>query len=110
MIDSKTNSNKKRIPVASYTRMSTEHQKYSTTNQIEAIKSYAEDNDMEIVAMFSDKGKSGLTVKGRAGLSSLLTVVMLSLRLFSFMILVDGDVFKIQTKVPITNISASCKV
>ncbi|WP_348633322.1 recombinase family protein [Rhizobium leguminosarum] len=37
----------KAIPVATYVRMSTEHQKYSTDNQIVALRQYAEKNGFE---------------------------------------------------------------
>lgn len=63
------------IPVAAYIRMSTERQKYSLSNQLDTIQSYANENNMEIVATFSDSGKSGLSLKGRAGLSGLLSIV-----------------------------------
>lgn len=61
-----------RQAVAQYVRMSTEHQQYSTENQSLAILQYAQDHDMEIVRTYSDHGKSGLTLAGRAGLRQLL--------------------------------------
>ncbi|HJQ15853.1 MAG TPA: recombinase family protein [Allosphingosinicella sp.] len=61
-----------RLRAAQYVRMSTEHQKYSTDNQAEAIRRFAERRGYEIVATYSDEGKSGLTLEGRSGLRSLL--------------------------------------
>jgi DNA invertase Pin-like site-specific DNA recombinase len=40
---------------AQYTRMSTEHQKYSTENQSAAISDYARLHGMTIVRTYSDK-------------------------------------------------------
>jgi DNA invertase Pin-like site-specific DNA recombinase len=58
--------------VAQYVRMSTEHQQYSTENQATAILQYAHSHNMEIVWTYSDHGKSGLSLSGRAGLAELL--------------------------------------
>jgi len=65
------------IPVraAEYVRMSTEHQKYSTENQAEAIRSYAARRGLEIVRTYADSGKSGLRLDGRDGLKQLLADV-----------------------------------
>src|SRR4249919_2328754 len=60
------------VPVAQYLRMSTEHQRYSTTNQGEAIGAYAREHGMEVVRTYEDSGKSGLTLVGRPGLQELL--------------------------------------
>ncbi len=60
------------IPVAQYVRMSTEHQKYSTENQADRIFDYAVRHGMRIVRTYADSGKSGLNLKGRSGLQSLL--------------------------------------
>lgn len=64
--------NKKIIRAAEYVRMSTEHQKYSTANQSEAIHLYAKQNNMEIVRTYSDAGKSGLSIQGRSALRKLI--------------------------------------
>ena len=45
---------------AAYVRMSTEHQQYSTLNQIDLIREYAELHGLEVVKIYSDDGKSGL--------------------------------------------------
>lgn len=58
--------------VAQYVRMSTDHQRYSTENQADAILSYAEAHGMEIVRTYSDEGKSGLNIGGRSGLQRLI--------------------------------------
>ena len=63
------------IPVAQYVRMSTEHQKYSTDNQAEAISRYAEKRNFVITRTYADEGKSGLQLKGRDALASLLSDV-----------------------------------
>ena len=52
--------------------MSTEHQKYSTENQSDAIQCYAERRDMVIVQTYLDAGKSGLRIEGRPGLQQLI--------------------------------------
>ena len=60
------------IRAAEYVRMSTDHQKYSTENQAEAIKQYAEARNMEIVRTYADEGKSGLQIKGRDALRQMI--------------------------------------
>lgn len=60
---------------AEYVRMSTEHQKYSTENQSEAIRAYAARRGMEIVRTYADAGKSGLRLDGRNALKQLLADV-----------------------------------
>ncbi len=52
--------------------MSTEHQRYSTENQSDAIAHYAEQRGIEIVRTYSDAGKSGLRIQGRDGLKQLI--------------------------------------
>ena len=47
------------IPAAAYVRMSTEHQQYSTSNQLDRIKEYAARRGMNISRVFADEGKSG---------------------------------------------------
>lgn len=60
------------LPVAQYVRMSTEHQRYSTENQSAAIPDYARRHAMRIVRTYEDAGKSGLNLRGRSGLQSVL--------------------------------------
>jgi len=59
-------------PAAAYVRMSTEHQRYSIANQLAAIEAYCDANDFSLVRIYTDAGKSGLTIAGRAGLQSLI--------------------------------------
>lgn len=57
---------------AQYVRMSTEHQKYSTENQADAILHYAQSRGLEIVRTYADEGKSGLSLDGRDALKRLI--------------------------------------
>jgi DNA invertase Pin-like site-specific DNA recombinase len=52
--------------------MSTEHQKYSPENQLDAIATYASLFNMDVVQTYSDLGKSGLKLANRPGLKALL--------------------------------------
>lgn len=61
-----------KVRAAQYVRMSTEHQKYSTDNQGDAIQRYADKRGYEIVKTYADEGKSGLNLGGRAALQQLL--------------------------------------
>jgi len=60
---------------AQYVRMSTEHQQYSTENQGDKIREYAERRGIEIVRTFADEGKSGLRIDGRRALQHLIQTV-----------------------------------
>ncbi len=62
----------KTLRAAEYVRMSTEHQQYSTHNQSDRIREYAERRGIEIVRTYADEGKSGLSIGGRAGLQRLI--------------------------------------
>jgi len=62
-------------PAAAYVRMSTDHQKYSTENQLDTIRRYAEQRGYTIVRVFEDSGRSGLRMDGREGLQSLMLEV-----------------------------------
>lgn len=64
------------IPAAQYVRMSKEDQKYSISNQEQAIADYAAQNGYSVVATFSDPGISGLDLKHRPGLRNLLEAVV----------------------------------
>jgi len=61
-----------RIPAAQYVRMSTEHQQFSTDNQIAAIVNYADQRGYDIIRTYADEGKSGLNIEGRAALRQLI--------------------------------------
>src|SRR5687768_3958286 len=63
------------VPVAAYVRMSTEHQQYSTENQLDRIKEFAARRGMAIVRIFADEGKSGLSAKNREGLRAMIAEV-----------------------------------
>ena len=52
--------------------MSTDHQKYSTENQADAIRAYAAQRGVEIVRTYADSGKSGLSLDGRDALKQLI--------------------------------------
>ena len=62
----------KAVRAAQYVRMSTEHQKYSTENQAEALQNYAAQRGIEIVRTYADEGKSGLSLDGRDALKRLI--------------------------------------
>ncbi len=57
---------------AAYVRMSTEHQQYSTSNQMDVIREYAKRRGLEIVKEYSDEGKSGLNIQGRDSLAQMI--------------------------------------
>ena len=63
------------IRAAAYVRMSTEHQQYSTSNQMDTIREYAIRRNMEIVIIYSDEGKSGLNIQGRGELARMISDV-----------------------------------
>ena len=69
-----TNEQNKNPPrkAAMYVRMSTDHQKYSTENQSDAIKEYAVRYGIEIIQTYTDSGKSGLKLEGRDALKRLI--------------------------------------
>ena len=52
--------------------MSTEHQQYSTANQQDVIRDYAQRRGFEIVRTFADEGKSGLGITERDALRQLI--------------------------------------
>ena len=62
----------KSVRAAQYVRMSTEHQKYSTENQAEAMQQYAARRGIEVVRTYADAGKSGLSLEGRDALKQLI--------------------------------------
>lgn len=61
---------------AQYVRMSTEHQRYSTANQMAAIGEYAAAREIRVVKTYVDEAKSGLALEGRTGLQQLLRDVI----------------------------------
>lgn len=67
--------NEQPIRAAQYVRMSTDHQKYSTENQADAIAAYAARRGFEIVRTYADEGRSGLNLAGRDSLQRLIADV-----------------------------------
>ena len=57
---------------AVYVRMSTEHQQYSTSNQMDVIRENAKKRGLGIVKEYSDEGKSGLNIEGRDSLTQMI--------------------------------------
>ena len=60
------------LRAVAYVRMSTDHQQYSTENQADKIRDYAERRGIEIIRTYADAGKSGLRIDGREALQRLL--------------------------------------
>jgi DNA invertase Pin-like site-specific DNA recombinase len=69
--------------------MSTEHQRYSTENQADAIRQYAERRGLEVVKTYADEGKSGLRVDGRDALKQLIEDVQADRADFSAILVYD---------------------
>jgi DNA invertase Pin-like site-specific DNA recombinase len=63
------------VPAVAYVRMSTDHQKYSTENQLDVIRSYAATRGLQILRVFEDSGRSGLRLDGREALQNLMAEV-----------------------------------
>lgn len=57
---------------AVYVRMSTEHQQYSTSNQMDVIREHAKRRRLEILKEYSDEGKSSLNIQGRDSLAQMI--------------------------------------
>ena len=79
----------KPVRAAQYVRMSTEHQKYSTENQSEAMQQYAARRGIEIVRTYADEGKSGLSLEGRDALKQLIEDVQTKKADFSTILVYD---------------------
>ncbi|MBR1215677.1 recombinase family protein [Bradyrhizobium sp. JYMT SZCCT0180] len=60
------------LRAAQYIRMSTDYQRYSVQNQAAAIAVHAQQKNLTIVRTYIDEGRSGLRIKGRAGLIELI--------------------------------------
>jgi DNA invertase Pin-like site-specific DNA recombinase len=64
------------IPAAAYVRMSTEHQQYSTENQLDRIKEYAaRRGTWRSCGSSRTPAKSGLNVRGRESLQKMIEEV-----------------------------------
>jgi DNA invertase Pin-like site-specific DNA recombinase len=72
-----------------YVRMSTESQDYSTDHQRAKIREYSAAHGMQIIREYVDDGKSGLDIKRRAGLLSLMSDVQSPEPDFSHIIVYD---------------------
>lgn len=72
-----------------YVRMSTDHQKYSTENQADAIREYAARKGLEIVETYADEGKSGLRLDGRDALKRLIDDVQNGRAEFGVILVLD---------------------
>ena len=59
-------------PAAQYIRMSTEHQQYSTQNQADTIREYAQRRSFRIAKTHADEGRSGLRIEGRIALKQMI--------------------------------------
>ena len=64
------------IPAAEYVRMSTEEQANSIRIQQAAIQRYARERGFQVVATYSDAGRSGLGIRNRPGLCRLLNEIL----------------------------------
>jgi len=62
----------KALRAAQYVPMSTDYQRYSIKNQAAAIAAFAQQKNLTIVRTYVDEGRSGLRIKGRAGLTQLI--------------------------------------
>ncbi|WP_410254116.1 recombinase family protein [Paracoccus aminovorans] len=69
--------------------MSTEHQQYSTQNQAQTIREYAERRGIKIVKTYSDDAKSGLIIGGRMALQQMITDVESGEAEFSVILVYD---------------------
>lgn len=69
--------------------MSTEHQQYSTQNQIAKIDEYASQRGLVIVKTYADEGKSGLRIGGRPSLQQLINDVQADAADFSTILVYD---------------------
>ncbi len=74
---------------AAYVRMSTEHQQYSTSNQMDVIREDAKRRGLEIVRTYSDEGKSGLNIQGRDSLTQMIRDVQSGEAKFSCILVYD---------------------
>lgn len=78
-----------KLRAAEYVRMSTEHQQYSTLNQVDRIRDYAKQRNIDVVKTYADEGKSGLRIAGRFGLQALIRDVESGAADFSIVLVYD---------------------
>ena len=74
---------------AVYVRMSTEHQQYSTSNQMDVLREFAKRRGLEIVKEYSDEGKSGLNIQGRDSLAQMIHDVSSGLAQYASILVYD---------------------
>lgn len=74
---------------AVYVRMSTEHQQYSTSNQMDVIREDAKRRGLTIVKEYSDEGKSGLNIQGRDALAQMIQDVQNGVAQYSCILVYD---------------------
>jgi DNA invertase Pin-like site-specific DNA recombinase len=77
------------IAAAEYVRMSTDHQQYSTANQSQAIREYADRHGFQIQKTYEDSGKSGLNLDDRDALKRLIDDVQNGMAEFSTILVYD---------------------
>ena len=77
------------LRAAQYVRMSTDYQRYSIQNQAAAIAAFAQQRSLTIVRTYVDEGRSGLRIKGRAGLTKLIDDVSSGLADFEHILVYD---------------------
>lgn len=77
------------VRAAEYVRMSTDHQRYSTENQSDAIRHYAGARGIEVVRTYADAGKSGLNIEGRDALRQLIEDVQTGKADFTLVLVYD---------------------
>ncbi len=76
-------------PAVAYVRMSTDHQKYSTENQLDVIRHYATARGLKIIRVYEDSGRSGLRLDGREALQRLMAEVESKAADFSAILVYD---------------------
>jgi len=69
--------------------MSTEHQQYSTNNQMDVVREYAKKRGLVIEREYSDEGKSGLNIQGRDSLAQMIRDVQSGEGRFSSILVYD---------------------
>ncbi len=87
--DDRSERSEHQVRAAEYVRMSTDHQKYSTENQSDAIRQYAIERGIEIVRTYADAGKSGLKIEGRDALRQLIEDVQTGNADFTLVLVYD---------------------
>jgi len=77
------------VRAAEYVRMSTDHQRYPTENQSDAIRLYAEGRGIQIVRSYADHGKSEVSISGRLELQRLIDDVRAGRADFNLILVYD---------------------